>query len=381
MTSLTPRFLAETAGFEMTILFDQGPRRHLRFKNPRSDGYWFDVITTPKALTFRGDGETYCFSLGDEPDMLRLFRAGVHRDGSLHINPGYWVTKLTTDRAAATCYSHDAFTAYAAEALAEAEREFPGVSEAWHEYAEGRDSFYNTDYQSDAVEALNSFEFGAGQVTRCITCSESIEQPAQPVDAVKKWIGKHLSVGHKLREEKLAGFEFPDASDIDLDDLDWWFLFACSGIVWGIAQYDAYKRVHRGGRARHKVTFSGAHREIEHPQECDWLPYGSRCDFDKASGLHEGEQPPVVTGTMWARPVGVHDHLVSEPCDPGCTLLVQYEEFTEPGSDVASGFWPAALAGAREEFAAWTSPPAAPFTVAGTTPAATVSGAEPKAVA
>jgi hypothetical protein len=37
------------------------------------------------------------------------------------------------------------------------------------------------------------------------------------------------------------GFRFEDVWDWDFRDYDWWFLWACHAIVWGIRQYDTAK--------------------------------------------------------------------------------------------------------------------------------------------
>ena len=37
------------------------------------------------------------------------------------------------------------------------------------------------------------------------------------------------------------GFQFHDAREWEFRDYDWWFVWACHAIVWGIAQYDAVK--------------------------------------------------------------------------------------------------------------------------------------------
>jgi hypothetical protein len=34
------------------------------------------------------------------------------------------------------------------------------------------------------------------------------------------------------------GFQFYDTWEWDFRDYDWWFLWACQAIVWGIAQFD-----------------------------------------------------------------------------------------------------------------------------------------------
>ena len=63
------RFKSETKHHVMEIVHDDGLYRHLRFTNPKSDLYWFEITTTPGQLAFSGDGESFVFRLA--PDMFR----------------------------------------------------------------------------------------------------------------------------------------------------------------------------------------------------------------------------------------------------------------------------------------------------------------------
>ena len=44
------QFLKDAADHQMEVLRDDGVNRHLRFRNPESNAYWFDIITWPGAL-------------------------------------------------------------------------------------------------------------------------------------------------------------------------------------------------------------------------------------------------------------------------------------------------------------------------------------------
>lgn len=195
------RFARETSRHELTILHDDGLYRHLRFM-PKTGGsfYWFDLITVPDSLIFRGDGESFVFTILRADDLFDLFRR-TSCNGS--ISPGYWSEKLSSRRDAATDYSTHLFNEQVARDLAEAEKSFPGVTEAWNEHV-GEWSEYNTEYESEARRALDDFTY---------------------------------------RPEGTTGerFQFHDTDDWNLNDYAWWFLWACHGIAWGIAQYDAAK--------------------------------------------------------------------------------------------------------------------------------------------
>lgn len=201
---ITARFVRETAKHEMTVLHDDGLYRHLRFVQPKSGSscYWFDLITVPGALIFRGDGESFVFSRLE--DMFQFFRSGVMKDGSVQINPGYWSGKLTSDRASCMRYSEKLFTQKVTEYLAECEEDTPGVTAAWHKHLTEFSGDYDTSYEESARQALNDFEF--------------------------------LPEGDKGQP-----FTFEDTWEWSFRDYDWWFLWACYGICWGIQQYDAAK--------------------------------------------------------------------------------------------------------------------------------------------
>lgn len=194
------RFPRDTAKHQMTVLHDDGLYRHLRFMSPENSAYWYDLITLPDGLVVRGDGESFVFTILRAGDLFDLFRRTAYK-GS--INPGYWSEKLSSERDAATDYSMHLFDEQVAENLTEAEKEFPGVTEAWNEHV-GEWSEFNTEYESEARRALDDFEY-------------------LPEGATGK------------------PFQFYDTYEWDLKDYAWWFLWACHGIVWGIAQYDAAK--------------------------------------------------------------------------------------------------------------------------------------------
>ncbi len=98
-TCTQERFLGDVAKLQMTILRDDGVMRHVRFKEPGSTTYMFDLITWPMHLCYSGDMGTYVFSR--IIDMFEFFRTkprSLHAD-QLYINLGYWAEKvLAQDR-------------------------------------------------------------------------------------------------------------------------------------------------------------------------------------------------------------------------------------------------------------------------------------------
>lgn len=234
---IAERFAKETAEHTMQILHDDGLYRHLRFRHPRHGSYWFDLITVPHALIFRGDGESYVFDR--LPDMFEFFRSGIWEDGSLRINPHYWSEKLTSDRNCVMKYDQDLFERQVKEYVAEAikERRAPrGISRAIRYLLENGDIAW----EDGARRALEDFEFCTFTVTCVCSAGETF---TDEVDATT-WSYRHIRTSegeHRTTTKRGESFSFEDTWEWSFKDYDWWFLWACQAIVWGIQQYDAAK--------------------------------------------------------------------------------------------------------------------------------------------
>lgn len=189
------RFKHETAEHEMTVLHDDGLYRHLAFrctdKKKYSGYYWFDLITVPGALIFQGDGDGFIFQRVE--DMFQFFRGPVGR-----INPAYWQEKVVSGREGLLTYSETAFRDKVVEEFREAcAFGVPrGTGRALREQI--FDDYSEIHYEQGAREVAELFEHD--------------------------------------------GFEFSDVDDWDLKDFNWWLLWACHAIVWGIAYYDTKTR-------------------------------------------------------------------------------------------------------------------------------------------
>jgi hypothetical protein len=251
-SKIAERFAKETAAHEMTVLHDDGLYRHLKFSNPeRRWSYWFDLITVPGALIFRGDGESFVFSRFT--DMFEFFRSGIRKDGSLHINPHYWAEKLTSDRDSVMKYDQNLFERQVKEYVADAirERVAPrGISRAVKDLLEDGD----ISWEDGARRALEDFEFGAGFQPTC-GCGWKGQLREDEYDALKE-SRSHRAIGaaHHTITGHVEGFTFEDVWEWSFKDYDWWFLWACRAIVWGIQQYDAAKAAEKA----QTVTAGGA---------------------------------------------------------------------------------------------------------------------------
>lgn len=187
------RFTADSANHQLTIARDDGLYRHLRARQPEHGWqYWFDIITWPGYLAFVGDGEGYIFTRVE--DMFMFFRSNGNQYG---INPGYWAEKLCDDSrpSRVKSYSEAKFREHVLETVADAEEDYPGLTDAVKLRIFGDDNIdYDLAYEENAREALNEFEY--------------------------------------------EGFRFTDTWEWDFQGWDWWFLWACHAIVWAIGQYD-----------------------------------------------------------------------------------------------------------------------------------------------
>jgi hypothetical protein len=235
---IAERFARETAEHEMQVLYDDGPYRHLKFTDPgRRWAYWFDLITVPGALIFRGDGESFVFSR--VPDMFEFFRWGVWKDGSLHINPHYWSEKLTSNRDCVMTYDQDSFERQVKEYVVEAikERSAPrGISRAIKYMLENGD----ITWEGGARRELEEFEYRLYEASCSCGASRSF---SDDLDA-SEWTYRHAREAgsqHRTSVKPGPAFLFEDTWEWSFKDFDWWFLWACRAIVWGIQQYDAAK--------------------------------------------------------------------------------------------------------------------------------------------
>jgi hypothetical protein len=79
-------FALDSEGHQLTVKHDDGLYRHLSFRRPDTNCYWFDLVTWPGFLTIAGDMGSYTFAR--TADMLGFFLSGPG------INPGYWAEKV-----------------------------------------------------------------------------------------------------------------------------------------------------------------------------------------------------------------------------------------------------------------------------------------------
>lgn len=206
------RFFKETANHTMEVRHNDGLYRHLRFRDPRRNhgAYWFDLITWPGNLVFRGDGEAYAFAR--TTDMFEFFAHELYGDGSVHINPQYWAEKLTSSDQSQK-YDMDTFR----EEL---------NKQAQYLIDDG------TIIDKDQVERFRR------EVETLLE-----DEDYSTMDAAIRMLEEF-----SFFNEESHAYSYKHSSEaICFDDswewvrscqvYEWWYLWACHGIVWGIKQY------------------------------------------------------------------------------------------------------------------------------------------------
>ncbi|MFD2421624.1 hypothetical protein [Amycolatopsis pigmentata] len=200
---IAQRFARETTNHEMTVLHDDGLYRHIRFQKPQNGCGWFELITVPGVLIFRGDGEGFTFAR--LTDMFEFFRG---RPG--HINASYWAEKVTDGRERLQRYDEEIFKSYVTDYIADAKDSLPGLEDAVREQIlESEEIGY--DDEGWARRLVDDFSF-------------------------------YLNENDRYDYRKTPDFQFHDTWEWDLKDYHWWYLWACHAIVWGIRFYDTGKR-------------------------------------------------------------------------------------------------------------------------------------------
>lgn len=184
------RYRTDTADHVMEVALDQGLYRHLRF----GTGFnWFEIITTPGQLTFRGDMGTYVFAR--DVDMFAFFEL------SRGINADYRAEKVQAEdiHSPVREYSRDLFIQAVIEQFWYSRENLENPAEVWREIRE---------------QLLD--EYGPS--------------------------GNETLAFSEAMEFRHGGFEFYDVADWRLKAYSFHYLYALHAIVDGIRQYREYQK-------------------------------------------------------------------------------------------------------------------------------------------
>ncbi|WP_293797290.1 hypothetical protein [uncultured Pantoea sp.] len=200
------RFIRDISSHQMIVLRDDGVSRHLRFKRPGTNAYYFDLVTWPGYLAMTGDMGTWTFSRVN--DMFQFFTSEhFGKRDSFMINPGYWSEKFESGAGRSR---HDA------PCMEFSQEEFDKGLQAW------LDAFLEECEDDDERE----------------TATETIGDLK----------GEHFRDGNEAYHAVDAA-DWPDGvSTYDVmegigncQEYTHHYLWACYAIVWGIERYNSTK--------------------------------------------------------------------------------------------------------------------------------------------
>lgn len=247
---IAARFARDTASHQMTVLHDDGLYRHLRFTAPGMGSIGsFDLITWPYNLVVKA-GWVFAFDIDATPDMFDLFRRTALKG---QINPGYWQEKVRAGRDEVVDYSDELLKA-----------EIEQYVKAWLEDAQDDDfeaklrsaiqdhffsdtADYNVEFESEALRALNDFDFDTHHLATCVC---GMEKRCEYDHDARLWRTSHLRTfgcKHPKGDDPVTikwveGYRFHDFYEWQLKDFTHGFLWSCYAIRHGIDVWDAARK-------------------------------------------------------------------------------------------------------------------------------------------
>lgn len=192
MTTPEQMLAISTRNHRMTVLREEGLYRHIRFAEPGTGIWRFDLVTWPGHLVITGDLEDFHFARIE--DMFEFFRNPVG-----YINPQYWAEKLRGP-VRSMSFSQDVFKRL--------------VYDHFRDWCRWNDGPHRPLWRAICNEVLLD-EYGE--------------------------MGDETMAHHALTQFRHGDFEFTDSWEWELKDYDFHFLVALHAIVWGINRYDAAK--------------------------------------------------------------------------------------------------------------------------------------------
>lgn len=192
MTTPEQMLAISTRNHRMTVLCEEGLYRHIRFAEPGTGIWRFDLVTWPGHLVITGDLEDFHFARIE--DMFEFFRNPVG-----YINPQYWAEKLRGP-VRSMSFSQDVFKRL--------------VYDHFRDWCRWNDGPHRPLWRAICNEVLLD-EYGE--------------------------MGDETMAHHALTQFRHGDFEFTDSWEWELKDYDFHFLVALHAIVWGINRYDAAK--------------------------------------------------------------------------------------------------------------------------------------------
>lgn len=219
------RFLRDVEDHEMTVIRDDGFHRHIRFKQPNTICYYFDLITWPGHLCISGDCGTYVFSRVE--DMFTFFRKDHKpKEGTLAINPRYWGEKLLS------IGTNAGYKEYDEEALRAQVKDY--FDQHFQEEIEEEASI-RADYTDEDPPADETNTQLQEQAARRADIWQAIEDEILSLSD-----GEHRAC-YALYDFNHDDFHFEDFFERGLTRYTFHFIWCLYAIVWGVKKYDEAK--------------------------------------------------------------------------------------------------------------------------------------------
>lgn len=206
------RVVASTKKHQMAVLRDDGVYRHIRFKEPGTSIWWFDLVTWPGNLVVTGDIGAFHFAR--LTDMFEFFR-----NPPGYINAGYWAEKLRGP-VDPTVYQPEIAKRKVFEEFWERRGDYPGqAADIWRALRHEVLDEETLCSEESVHRALSGFRY----------------RVSVPIEPERDFVPQRVP-----RRDSLL-FRFSDTWEWDFRDYDWHFLVSLHAIVWGINQYDKAK--------------------------------------------------------------------------------------------------------------------------------------------
>lgn len=197
-------FMKDIETHQMQIIRNDGVDRHIRFKRPGTNCYYFDLITWPGHLCFTGDMGTYVFTRLH--DMFDFFRR-ENGEKWHRIDKRYWAEKcLAADRS-------DGLRKFSEELF---NREVM-------EYLVGWIRVHRDDTSKEERREL--WDAVISDVIRAEGDSGGYRKQIAANDFC-----------HEIRDDFY--FHFTDFWERTVEEYSFRFVWCCYALAWGIAKYD-----------------------------------------------------------------------------------------------------------------------------------------------
>lgn len=278
LTKAYERFLASAGSHQLTrVHLDQGNHRHISFRSVDEDGqrsgfYWYELVTWPGNLVFRGDMGTFVFNRVD--DMFKFFRTPACWDLPFPApNLHYWSEKLvgpTDGRASVQEYQQELLMAEVWEQVEEfidehkVDLDNPDEIRQHIGVVVGGDTVVppleygrkGQDFEPYALSPARSRLIATGEPEWAERLRGEVRDDIEiqlcgdrGADlAVLNDFTFYINESDRYAPRKRPDFQFHDAYENESTDYQWQFVWACFAIMQGIRLYDEHKAARRGLR-------------------------------------------------------------------------------------------------------------------------------------